>query len=300
MDRAIFYNVVLPLCLAVAVVAPGGCRSIDLEPGDDDESPTTIYAIQETHDDTTEPRLGSRVYLRSVLVSAYDSYPEIEQDRMQDESGEYYCLESVGYTGAVVVQEIDGGPLAGVSLFNPTLVPAHAALGAGDVVDVRGDYLEFCLAGEDYHAESYCSAQNENRLTQLGAATVTKVGELNAPEPLLISASDLLNPVVAEQYEGTLVRIDERLEIDACNPVDSNSRPNCCVGDYDRYGNLSTNRMSLTNDFYALPEGVECVTSVVGIVTWFGHESAWGDYSLSPRGPADVVVPQDCRGSSGG
>lgn len=286
---------VLPL-LSIAVVVSTGCREDRLvEPGDA-ETPTTIYQVQTPHQGATEPVLGSVVFLRSVLVSAFDTSPETSARREQDARGGYYCVEETGYTGAMVVQEIDGGPMSGVALFNPTVIPANLVLGPGDLVDVRGEYLEFCLYGADSIANSYCPAQDTHRLTQLGSASVQRVGEAQPPEAIDISSADLLNAAHAEQYEGTLVRVSERLEVLACQPTDSQGRPNCCVGSYDRYGNLSLSAgFTLTNEFYTVDVGVTCMTSITGVVTWFGNDTDWGDYSLAPRSAEDVEIPADCR-----
>jgi hypothetical protein len=175
---------VVVLVVPAALLLGNGCREDPPIEGLDGETPTTIYAIQTPHGDTAPPALGSDVFLRSVVVSAFDTSPETTARREQDSTGAYFCVEEAGYTGAMVVQEMAGGTFSGVSLFNPTVIPAHLVLGPGDLVDVRGEYLEFCLAGNDYVADSYCAAPNSNRLTQLGSSSVTKVGEAEAPEPL--------------------------------------------------------------------------------------------------------------------
>lgn len=248
----------------------------------------TIFEIQNEHADTEDPELGSRVSFRSVVLSVYDNYAEPTQDREQQGS-DYFCVQDLGYIGAVVIQDSDGGPRSGVSLFNPTLVPANQELGPGDLVDVRGEYLEFCLAGDDFHPDSYCDAPNTERLTQLGGATVTKVGEASPPIPYPLLRSELGDDEAMEEYEGVLVEINERLQVQPCEVIDSRGRPNCCVGDYSRYGNLETNLIQITNEFYSIPDGVTCISSIIGVVTWFF------EYNISPRGPADVVIPPECR-----
>jgi hypothetical protein len=273
--------------IAALAFTSAACRDAPTPDGGLDYGNVAVRDLQSDHPDDEDPVLGSEVYLRSVVVTAFDSYAEPEQDRVQRGS-EYLCLQDVGYSGGMVVQDFEGGPFSGVSLFNPQLVPAHHRLGPGD--------LEFCLAGEDYHADSYCQAPNTNRLTQLGAATATKVGEASPPLPYQVSSADLRSPQRAEPFEGVLVLINERISVEPCVPADSRGRPNCCVGDYDRYGNLATNAVALTNDFWSVPEGTRCFTSVAGIVTWFGHQSEFGDYTISPRGPDDVVIPEECRG----
>lgn len=252
--------------------------------------PVAIYDLQTPHPDNEFPALGSQVYIRSVVVTAYDTYAEPRQDRVQ-RGDEYVCVEDVGYTGGVVVQEFEGGSYSGISAFAPSLVPAHQSIGAGDIVDIWGEYLEFCL-DDNNAADSYCQAPNSDRLTQIGGATVTKVGEASSPEPVSIRLEDL-DPSRAEPYEGVLVQIDQRLPITRCESTDDRGRPNCCVGDYDRYGNLAVGDISVTNEFYSIPEGTRCVSSISGIVAWFF------DYALSPRGPDDVVIPPECQAQGG-
>ena len=291
-------RVLLHRAAAIACAAglfSGACREERPIDGGDGPAPVSIYDIQTPRPADQAPRVGDDVYLRSVLVVAHDTHPEPEARREQTSTGEFYCVDGTGYTGGLVVQEVGGGPFSGISLFNPTIVPSGLMLEPGDLVDVWGQYLEFCLSGSDSSADSYCQAQDTNRLSQIGSATVTKVGEASAPEPIDIRGADLLDPQRAEQYEGTLVRVTDRLVVTPCDAYDSRGRPNCCIGDYDRYGNLATNAMDLTNELYSIPRGTTCLESVTGFVSWFGHATEWGEYSLSPRGPDDVVVPADCR-----
>lgn len=278
------------LALLAATCAATGCRpEPGLPDGGDASEAISVLDIQTEHDDNSPPELGSVVYLRSVVVTAYDDYAEPRQDRLQRGS-EYYCAQDMGYTGGVNVQDAEGGPRSGISLFNPSVIPANQKINPGDLVDVRGEYLEFCL-DENNSANSYCQAANTDRLTQLGDATVERVGEIAAPAPWQVLLSEFGRPEWAEDYEGVLVRIDEPLNITACAPTDDRGRPNCCVGDYDRYGNLATDGgISITNEFYSLPAGTTCLSSITGIVTWFF------DYNISPRGPEDVVIPESCRG----
>lgn len=269
---------------------------------DADETWVSIYEIQGDPAQAGRPEVGSEVAMRSVVVTAFDAYAEPKADREQH-GEEIVCVEQVGYIGGLVVQELGGGPYSGVSLFNPSIVPDHQRLGAGDLVDIRGEYLEFCLAGEDYRPNSYCEAPDTNRLTQLGNATASKVGEVEPPAPIDVAIDTLSRAQSAEPYEGVLVRINQRLRISPCDDPDYN----CCVGDYDRYGNLCAGGtfergrceggIELTNEFYSVPEGTSCVTAVVGVLSWFGHESQFGEYRLSPRGPNDVTVPDECRGA---
>lgn len=269
------------------------CGPRDFEyPEGETEHFDTVYEIQSDDPSVEHPELGSMVRIRSAIVTAYDSYAEPTQDREQ-RGAEYVCIQTVGYTGSAVVQDYAGGEYSGISLFNPTVVPSNTDIGAGDLVDVIGEYLEFCLAEPDFVATSYCDAPDTDRLSQLGGATLTRVGEAVPPEPLQISASDLMTPARAEPYEGVLVRVTDRLTVEPCTPTDSRNRPNCCVGDYDRYGNLATNAFNITNEYYSIPEGTRCISSITGIVSWFF------DYSLSPRGPEDVVIPDECRADGG-
>lgn len=270
-----------------------GCRPDPEWGSGPDEEWITIYQVQMNHSDDQHPEVGSQVAFRSVVVTAYDTYPETKFDRLAD-GEEYLCVETVGYTGGLVVQEVGGGPYSGISLFNASVVPEHDRLGPGDLVDVRGEYLEFCLAGDDYHPDSYCQAPNTERLTQLGGATATRVGEVAAPQPLEVSLQDVSNAQNAEPYEGVLVRINQRMQIAPCD----NPGVNCCAGDYDRYGNLCVGGrfesgrcnggIEVTNEFYPVPTGTRCVSSVTGVLTWFF------EYRLSPRGPEDVTIPPEC------
>ncbi len=292
-DRSRWF-VVFGALIALAVVS-SACRPEQVWQEDDVQQWVTIYDIQEQHPDDADPALGSRVALRSVVVTAYDSNAELRFDRVERGS-EFVCVEEVGYTGGIVVQEIGGGPWSGVSLFNPTLVPAYQQLGPGDLVDIRGRYLEFCY--REGAGDSFCDAANIDRLTQLGDATASKVGEVAPLEPIDVSLQTLSQPNTAEPYEGVLVRISGRFDIAPC----TNPAVNCCSGDYDAYGNLcigerdDRNRcqgFEITNEFYSVPEGTRCLSSVTGIVAWFF------DYRLSPRSRDDVVIPEECRPRGG-
>ncbi len=292
----------IPLTGLVLCLALSACSRPDQvwEAGDEQDF-VTIYEIQGDPRFDTRPEVGSEVAIRSIVVTAFDVYAEPKAD-LEQRGEEIVCIEQVGYIGGLVVQEFQGGPYSGVSLFNPTIVPDHQRLGPGDLVDIRGEYLEFCLAGEDYRPNSYCEAPDTNRLTQLGSATASKVGEVEPPQPIEVAIDMLAREDSAEPYEGVLVKVNQRLRIAPCDDPGYN----CCVGDYDRYGNLCAGGqfergrcdggIELTNEFYSLPEGTTCVTSVTGILSWFGHESQFGEYRLSPRGPNDVTIPDECRG----
>jgi hypothetical protein len=256
--------------------------------GGDEEEAIAVLDIQSDHADDESPALGSQVFLRSVVVTSYDSYSEPRQDDAQM-GDEIVCVQDMGYTGGVTVQDAEGGWRSGIALFNPSIIPASQKIGPGDLVDVRGEYLEFCLDASN-SPDSYCRASNTERLTQLGNATVTRVGEVAVPEPYDAMSSEFEQARYAEDYEGVLVRLEERFEITPCIPINEDGEPNCCVGDYDKYGNLETDVLTITNEFYSIPTGTSCLTSVTGIVTWF-----FG-YRLSPRGPEDIVVPEECRG----
>jgi hypothetical protein len=274
------------------VLAVAACRPEPEWDSGQDQDIVTIYEIQTEHPDAQDPAVGSLVALRSVVVTAYDTYPESKFDDVQV-GEEIRCVEKLGYTGGIVVQEIGGGPYSGISLFNPSVVPQYERLAPGDLVDVQGEYLEFCLT-EDNRPDSYCSAGNSERLSQLGEATATRVGEVARPVALVRTLQELTGATTAEPYEGVLVRIEQRLQISPCQ------RPevNCCSGDYNMHGSLCVGGTSedgwcnggieVTNELYAIPPGTRCVSSVQGVLTWFF------EYRLSPRGPEDVVIPREC------
>jgi hypothetical protein len=166
-----------------------------------------------------------------------------------------------GRTGNVWITEPVVGAWSGVQLYVPVVIPARTNLAPGDIVLVRGTLDEFVLLDD----EGVPYPGFDGSVTELGDAAVQKTGETSAPQPIDVPVADLATAEAIEPYEGVLVRIRD-------------------VRVTGSYLTIEGTELELGSDLYAIPDLVDgsAFASLTGIVTYFFN------YSLLPRGPADV------------
>jgi len=209
----------------------------------------SIVQLQ-TVTDPDYPGVGSRVLIRDAVVTAVDTYDE----------------DGGGHIGNVWIAEPAGGPWSGIQLFNPVVVPARVRLAPGDIVEVSGTLEEFVLRNEDGTPRDRNGTE-----TELGHASIRKIGETFPPDPTDVRENDLADLRTAEPWEGCLVRL----------------RNVTLTGGYDRYGEAPTaGGIEVANDLYEIPgaEAGTTIRSLTGVVTYF-----FG-FKVLPRGPEDVEI----------
>lgn len=212
------------------------------------------------------PSKGVQVDVSSVVVNWIDTFDETRDGKS---------------VGTVYIQDVgSSAPYAGISLFEPSYVPASLRLLAGDVLDVAGPYEEVPSIGSAVF-------NTGTSLPQLAKPVGTFRYEFQTPPPTPISLSDINenNYAKGRQWEGMLVTMTD-ITIAGCNIDTAGQRVTCLMGQGD--ASIDLNAASISNELYNLQPGDFAAgthfSSVTGIVTWFYS------YHLAPRTVADLVV----------
>lgn len=137
---------------------------------------------------------GQNVNVTSVVVTAVDSFDETHNGKSR---------------GTIFVQDADlTGPLAGISLYAPTFIPANLRLAPGDVIDMSGGYSEQHSIGSTVNFGTAF-------LPQMNKPQVQQRFETQLPAPFVIKMSDLIdssgngNFTTSRQWLGMLVQIQD-------------------------------------------------------------------------------------------
>jgi hypothetical protein len=191
-------------------------------------------------------------------------------------------------TGTIYVQDMGSKePYSGTSLFAPSFIPGNLKVGAGDVLDLRGQYQENGNIGTATFAPGAV-------LSQLARPTATFRLELaTPPEPTEIDINDLTDFAKGRQWLNMLVTVKNVKIQGAVNrdresngrlAVDLTPKPqgaaNACDAPFPKPA-------TLTNELFDLgaldiPAGTT-VTSITGLVVFFCN------LHLAPRSAADIV-----------
>jgi hypothetical protein len=168
--------------------------SCELEPGDPHSNnglppPEGRDArLREILDPASESKAehDDAVAVSGVVVVAVDTFDETGNGRSR---------------GAVYVQDVGSQePYSGIGLFAPTFVPGNLRVGAGDVLDLRGQYSEITSIGTVEFPEGAV-------LSQLFRPTATFRYEFRAPDPVEIDIRDLANFATGRRWLGMLVKV---------------------------------------------------------------------------------------------
>ena len=267
---------------AAAALATGACRSSD--PATTDAPPAnpadahlngdgmvitptvdaanvgvkTIYEIQ--NPDNSVPT-GSIVEVDNVVVTAIDTYGS--------------------RTGAIWVEEVNGGPYSGVQVFGAPTAQA-SLLSVGDIVKITGAAkAEFALATDT-------SGKTDTELEKPtgGAITITKTGTGTVPAPMTLDATAIAAMSQPDQdtqwrmWEGVLVTVTHAQLTSAPKSFSTTDATEFTVdltGELEMESTLSA--FPTTGSFVV----EDCLTSVTGIVDYFFN------YLILPRATADIV-----------
>jgi hypothetical protein len=210
---------------------------------------------------------GVPVDVSSVVVSWIDTFDETKDGKS---------------IGTVYIQDVGSqAPYSGISLYEPSYVPASLRLLPGDVLDVSGPYEEVTSIGSAVFSAG-------TTLPQLSKPVGTFRYEFQTPAPVTIQLSDInqLNYATGRKWEGMLVTLED-VYVNAGGVVDTAGlRVSYLMAQGDAATDL--NAATISNELYPLqagdfPKGTH-FTSVTGIVTWFYS------YAVAPRSAADLVV----------
>jgi hypothetical protein len=211
---------------------------------------------------------GKDVSVTSVTVTWVDTFDETKNGKS---------------IGTVYIQDVGSqAPYSGISLYQPSYVPADLHPIPGDVLDFVGPYQEVKNIGTAIFPPG-------QTLPQLAKPVGTFRYEYQTPAPRVVPLSDLNDYVKGRPWEGMLVTVDDvYVGAVTCSP-----NPTCQPGDrvsYPLFAHTSdpavANQVSISNELFDLPANIPPgthFTSVTGIVTWFYS------YHIAPRTPADLA-----------
>jgi hypothetical protein len=201
---------------------------------------------------------GQVVNVSSVVVTAIDNFDETKDGKSR---------------GTIYMQDVDiAGPLAGISLFSPTFVPANLRLAPGDVTDMNGQYVEQQTIGTTVNfAPAF--------LPQMAKPTVEQRFETNLPDPVVIDLNDLNDFNTGRRWLGMLVTVQDVTV--AHGP--SNDGSGRVTAPFTSF----VNSPAVSNELYDLQAGAFAdnthFKSITGLVTFFFS------LKIAPRSAADLV-----------
>ncbi|AKV02911.1 hypothetical protein AKJ09_09574 [Labilithrix luteola] len=186
-------------------------------------------------------------------------------------------------TGTIYVQDLGSQePYSGISLFAPTFVPGNLRVGAGDVLDLSGQYQENTHIGSANFAPGAI-------LAQLARPTATFRFDGENTEPVDIDVEDLTDFDKGRKWLGMVVRVhDVKLQAaltGSSGRLSSRMRPefpgvaNGCDAPFPKAPAVVNELADIGS--LNLDAGTQ-VKSITGVVTFFCN------LHLAPRTLADI------------
>jgi hypothetical protein len=239
-------------------------------------SPNHQFAI-------ANPTVGSNVDVSSVMVSWIDTFDETKDGKSR---------------GTVYIQDIGSqAPYSGISVYEPSYVPASLRPLPGDILDFSGPYQEVTQIGTAVFT-------SPETLPQLAKPVGTFRYEcpscsvfcdssnncFQSMDPVTIQLSDIDGTAAAyptgRKWEGMLVTLKD-ITVGAGQNV--SNRVTYIMGQGDAAIDLSA--AAISNELYDLRDSADPLgypagthfSSVTGIVTWFYS------YQVAPRSKTDLV-----------
>ncbi|WP_394849372.1 hypothetical protein LZC95_18240 [Pendulispora brunnea] len=180
--------------------------------------------------------------------------------------------------GTIYVQDVGSqNPYSGISLYSPSFIPSSLRVSPGDVLDLRGPYVEEARIGGAIFDEG-------EFLPQLSKPIATFRYETPLPAPVeIVDVNDLNDYTKGRKWLNMLVTIKNVTMTD--NPYLNKSGRRSVHFTSD----TTLNGVTITNEFYDLQDAEVAkdtkFASVTGVVTWFFN------YHVVPRSPDDLVRP---------
>lgn len=176
--------------------------------------------------------------------------------------------------GTIYVQDVGSQePYSGISLYNPSFVPSSLRVSPGDVLDLRGPYVQMQDIGTAHFPIGHL-------LPQLSTPIGTFRYETPMPAPVEINPNDLNDYDTGRKWLNMLVTIKNVTATD--NPYFTKGRRSVHFT-----SDTTLNGVTITNEFYDLQDADIAkdtkFASVTGIVTWFFN------YHVVPRSAGDLV-----------
>jgi hypothetical protein len=205
---------------------------------------------------------GQTVDITGVVTTAIDTFDETHDGKS---------------LGTIFVQDADiSGPLAGISMYAPTFIPANLRLAPGDVIQMDGQYNEQMMIGStvDFAPDF---------LPQMYKPQVQPMFEMPTPTPTVITLADLADFTHARPYLGMLVELDD-ITVPYAPLNDGTGRVHAAL-------TTDTGAPSLATELYDLnPSSFAANThfdKIIGLVDFFFT------IYICPRSAADLVTGDD-------
>jgi hypothetical protein len=197
--------------------------------------------------------------------------------------------------GNIYVQDLATGgatpPYAGITLFGSSFNPSSLRVAAGDVIDVRGSYVEF-------PGPPAFPFDPGETLPEIVGGSVSLRFEHVPPEPVLIQLSDLASYETGRQWIGMLVRVENVVAKQAvyCGMAPPDGGDPCelprrqslsldvpGVADLRDLPTVTNALFDLARSGHPLAAGTT-YASIVGVAQFFFN------FSIAPRSAEDIVV----------
>ncbi|MBX3205535.1 MAG: hypothetical protein KF764_10740 [Labilithrix sp.] len=265
----------LPFCASLVLftcVASCDSREGDLP------SPTFVpppagkdRRIHEIRDPESPSKAAHRtqVQVSGAVVVAVDQFDETRNGRS---------------AGTIYVQDLGSKePYSGISLFNPSFIPGNLRVGAGDALDLRGEFQE----NQDIPIKFAPGAF----LVQLSNAIGTFRFDADVPAPVEIDIDDLADYAKGGKWLNMLVTV-KNVTVHG-NPFGGGGRRS-----YNLLPQITSGPVACDAPFPKVPTLVNAladlapleltdqtvIKSVTGVVTFFCN------LQIAPRSVADVVL----------
>ncbi|MDF2693283.1 MAG: hypothetical protein K0S65_1666 [Labilithrix sp.] len=264
----------LSVCALVLVAFVASCDSETGDPHSPSAVPPPAGKDRRIHEirDPASPTKAtheSQVQVSGAVVVAVDKFDETRNGKS---------------AGTIYVSDLGSKePFSGISLYNPSFIPGNLRVGAGDALDLRGEYQE----NQDIPIKFAPGAF----LVQLANPIGTFRFDAQVPEPVEIKLEELANYETGRKWLNMLVTVKD-VTVQG-EPFGSGGRrsynilPETSSGQVDCEGpfpKVPTLVNELTDlEPLQLTEGT-VIKSLTGVVTFFCN------LHIAPRDAKDIVL----------
>jgi hypothetical protein len=228
-----------------------------------------IYEIRDPGNKQLHAKPGDNVAVSGVVVVAVDTYDETRNGK------------SVGTI--YVADQGSKNPYSGISLFNPTWVPGNLRVGAGDALDLKGQYQENTTIPVAFAPGS--------ALIQIASPVGQFRYEASLPDPVVIDVNDLQNFETGSKWLNMIVTVKNVTVQRDLFPTPASGRDSsvltpeaktgACTDPFPKAPAIVNELMDL--DPLQIKQGT-VLSSLTGIVTFFCN------LHIAPRTAADIVI----------
>lgn len=215
--------------------------------------------------DPASSKPGENVTISGAVVIASDDFDETRNGKSR---------------GTLYVQDLGSqAPYSGIQSYSASFVPANLRPAPGDVLDLRGKYVELQNIGTAVFDPGEV-------IPQLERPTATFRFDDKPPEPVDIDIADLAKYDTGRKWLGMLVRVKGITSYEFV--TERNRQTDVATGrTWLRVDEDPDNRdaPTVTNELYDMKEAdapTGPITSITGVVTYFFK------FHIAPRSAADI------------